>query len=307
MDALSRLLALCPVTTRLDLRCELAAPWVLDEPPAAPGSAPFHVIVTGGARVEAAGGAPVDLAAGDVVVFPRGGAHRLHAGVGEAGNPVVEMAPDGPLRRKGNAHVGGEGEACAILCGSFVFDDGARTVLVRALPPMLVVRASRAEAFPALLALVTLLQHETATLRPGSAAVASRLSGALFALILRGWLANGDTVPGLFAALADRRLGNAVAAMLEAPERAWLVADLARACHMSRATFARLFTRACRVAPAALLAQLRMAHAARLLQGGMPVAGAAQAAGYASEAAFQRVFKRHHGIGPGGYRRRALG
>jgi AraC family transcriptional activator of mtrCDE len=304
MDTLSRLLSLYTIRTSLDIRCELAAPWVLDEPAATPGVAPFHVIVEGGARVDVPGHEPLDLAPGDVVVFPGGSAHRLHAGPAANAAPVRPLAGDGPLQRKGND---GTGPGTAILCGSFVFEGAARQALVRALPAVMVVRASRAGDFPGLHALVRLLQHETAQVRPGGDVVVAQLSGALFALLLRAWLAGTQhDAPGLFAVLADRRLGNALARMLEAPERAWKVEDLADACHMSRATFARLFARLCGMPPADMLTQLRMARAARaLLQGEGAVGDVALAVGYQSEAAFNRVFKRHYGIGPGGYRRTA--
>jgi AraC family transcriptional activator of mtrCDE len=304
MDTLSRLLSLYTIRTSLDTRCELAAPWVLDEPPASPGVAPFHVIVDGRARVDAPGMAAIALEAGDIVVFPNGGAHRLHAGPADMqaiSTPIQVLGSVGTLRRKGN---GGDGEGTGILCGSFVFDEAARRTLVKALPPVLVVHASRADDFPGLHALVCLLQHETAAARPGSAAVMAQLSGALFALLMRAWLAENATSAGLFAVLADRRLGNAMQKMLEAPERAWLVQDLAAACHMSRATFARLFGQLCGMTPADVLTQLRMAHAARVLTHGEHAVGdVALAVGYQSEAAFNRVFKRTYGVGPGGYRR----
>jgi AraC family transcriptional activator of mtrCDE len=304
MDTLSRLLSLYTIRTSLDIRCELAAPWVLDEPPATPGVAPFHVIVAGDARIDAPGHPTLALAAGDIVLFPGGSAHRLHAGPAEEAAPVTALPADGPLRRKGNA---GSGPGTVILCGSFVFEGAARQALVRALPDVMVVRASRADDFPGLHALVQLLQHETTVARPGGDVVVAQLSGALFALLLRAWLAGtAHDAPGLFALLADRRLGGALQRMLESPERAWKVEDLADACHMSRATFARLFTRLCGMPPADLLTQLRMARAARALLAGHGAVGAvALAIGYQSEAAFNRVFKRHYGVGPGTYRRAA--
>jgi AraC family transcriptional regulator, activator of mtrCDE len=154
-----------------------------------------------------------------------------------------------------------------------------------------------------------LLQQETALVQPGSDVVVAQLSGALFALLLRAWLAGtAHDAPGLFAVLADRRLGTALARMLESPERAWKVEDLAEACHMSRATFARQFARLCGMPPADVLTQLRMARAARaLLHDETAVGDVALAVGYQSEAAFNRVFKRHYGIGPGGWRRKARG
>jgi AraC family transcriptional activator of mtrCDE len=301
---LSLLLSLYTIRTSHDIRCELAAPWVLDQPAATPGVAPFHVVVDGGARVDVSGHDSLDLAPGDVVVFPGGSAHRLHAGAAADAAPVRPLAGDGPLQRHGN---GGDGPGTAILCGSFVFEGAARAALVRALPEVMVVRASRADDFPGLHALVRLLQHETASVRPGADVVVAQLSGALFALLLRAWLAGTrHDAPGLFAVLADRRLGNALQRMLESPERAWKVEDLAAACHMSRATFARLFARLCGMPPADMLTRLRMAHAARvLLQGESVMGDVALAVGYQSEAAFNRVFKRHYGVGPGTWRRTA--
>jgi AraC family transcriptional activator of mtrCDE len=301
MDTLSRLLSLFTIHTALDIRCDVAAPWVLDEPPSTPGAAPFHVIVDGKARVEAAGQEAVDLCAGDIVVFPGGSAHRLHAGPVEQAAPMLELVSDGPLQRVGNA---GSGPATGILCGRLVFDEAARRALLSALPPMMVVRASREDDFPGLHTLVRLLQYETAEIRPGGSAVVTQLSGALFALLMRAWLAQNATAPGLFAVLADRRLGKAMRAMLEAPGQPWTVASLAEASFMSRATFARLFTQLCGMAPADVLTRLRMAQAASALSHGARVVGdVALAVGYQSEAAFNRVFKRHYGVGPGAYRR----
>ncbi|WP_296942289.1 AraC family transcriptional regulator [uncultured Massilia sp.] len=309
MDTLSRLLSLFTIHTSLDIRCELAAPWVLDEPPSTPGTAPFHVIVEGSARVDAPGHEPLALQAGDIVVFPGGSAHRLHAGLAQdAGRdalpdaaPVRTLDGAGPLLRKGNA---GAGPATGILCGTLVFDDAARRALLGALPPVMVVRASRADDFPGLHALVRLLQHETADTRPGAGVIVAQLSGALFALLMRAWLAQSATTPGLFAVLADRRLGHALQKMLEAPQQPWTVAELAAASFVSRATFARLFVQLSGMTPADALTQLRMALAARtLLHGERPVGDVALEVGYQSEAAFNRVFKRHYGIGPGGYRR----
>ena len=300
MDTLSQLLSLYVVSTALDIRCELAAPWVLDEPASVPGEASFHLIAEGRALVEASGIETIALEAGDAVVFPGGSAHRLLAGAPEQAIPVTELPAAGPLRLKANQ---GEGEGAAILCGRFVFDDAARRALLGALPPVMIVRGQE-EATAGLPALVRILQAETADARPGAGAVVAQLSGALFALLMRSWLAQSATTPGLFAVLADRRLGKAMQRMLEAPEQAWRVEDLARECHMSRATFARLFSRLCGMAPLDALTRLRMAGAARALaRGGRAVGDIAQEAGYQSEAAFQRIFKRHYGIGPGAWRR----
>ena len=74
----------------------------------------------------------------------------------------------------------------------------------------------------------------------------------------------------------------------------------------ARANFARVFRQVAGTTPAALLQQLRMAQAAQWLrEDKRPVADIGEQAGYQSEAAFNRVFKRHFGMGPGQYRRTA--
>ncbi|NGZ87483.1 AraC family transcriptional regulator [Duganella aceris] len=293
MDALSQLLTLYPMRTALDVRCHFGAPWVLDHPGTASGVAPYHLIVRGEAQV---GGQA--LQAGDIVVFPHGAAHRLYLGDPAAASSMRDL-PGGLLELKGND---GDGPPTDILCGEFRFDTDDS--LLTALPPMLVVRsAGRADA-TGLRNLIDILQMEAETPRAGSEAIVRQLASALFALLIRCWLEQSMTVPGLFAVMAERRLQAALLGMLSAPQRPWTLEDLAQACHMSRATFARLFTKAAGATPAAVLTQLRMTRAARLLDTGKQAGDVAESVGYQSEAAFNRAFKRQYGVGPGAYRRR---
>jgi AraC family transcriptional activator of mtrCDE len=302
-DALSRLLSLFTLRTSLDTRCALAAPWVLEQAAAGAGVAPYHLIVEGEAAVDTPGGERVKLCAGDIVVFPQGGAHRLHAGPPERARALVDVPGPAPLRWVSN---GGDGAPTGILCGQFVFDDGARRVLQPALPAMIVVHASSRPDFAGLLALVTMLRSEADSARPGAAAVVAQLSGALFTLLLRAWLDDSPTTPGLLAVLADRRLGPALRLMLAQLDRTWLVEELAAACFMSRATFARLFRQLAGTTPLDALVKMRMAQAAGwLARDTRPVAAIGEAVGYQSEAAFNRVFKRSYGVGPGAWRRAA--
>jgi len=293
MDALSQLLSLYPMRTALDVRCHFGAPWVLDHPGTASGVAPYHLIVRGEARV-----GEQTLQAGDIVVFPHGEAHRLYLGDPAAASPM-RGGPPGLLRFEGND---GDGPATDILCGEFRFDTDDS--LLTALPPMLVVRTADRADTAGLRHLMEILQTEAETPRAGSEAIVRQLASALFALVIRCSLEQSLAVPGLFAVMAERRLQAALQGMLSAPERPWSLEELAEACHMSRATFARLFTRAAGATPAAVLTQLRMTRAARLLDTGKQAGDVAESVGYQSEAAFNRAFKRQYGVGPGAYRRR---
>ncbi|MRW88081.1 helix-turn-helix domain-containing protein [Pseudoduganella sp. FT26W] len=295
MDPLSHLLSLYPVRTALDIRCRFGAPWVLDHQGTPRGVAPYHLIVHGEAQVNGQ-----MLQTGDIIVFPHGDAHQLHIGDPAQASPM--HGTPGLLRFETND---GAGPQTDILCGEFRFDADGSAGLLAALPPVLVVHTAGRPDAQSLRHLLRMLQEEAETPRGGSAAIIRQLASALFALLIRTWLEQALTVPGLFGVLAERRLQAAINGMLTAPEKPWTLEDLAEASHMSRATFARLFKQAANATPADVLAQLRMARAARLLDDGQPAGAVGEAVGYQSEAAFNRAFKRQYGVGPGAYRRRA--
>jgi AraC family transcriptional activator of mtrCDE len=295
MDSLSHLLSLYPVQTALDIRCRFGAPWVLDHPGTPRGVAPYHLIVHGEAQVDGQ-----MLQTGDIIVFPHGHAHQLHIGDPAQASPM--HGTPGLLRFETND---GEGPQTDILCGEFRFDADGSAGLLAALPPVLVVHTAGRPDAQSLRHLLRMLQEEAETPRGGSAAIIRQLASALFALLIRTWLEQALTVPGLFGVLAERRLQAAINGMLASPEKPWTLEELAETSHMSRATFARLFKQAANATPADVLTQLRMARAARLLDDGRQAGAVGEAVGYQSEAAFNRAFKRQYGVGPGAYRRRA--
>jgi AraC family transcriptional activator of mtrCDE len=299
MGALSRLLSLYPINTALDVRCHFGAPWVLDHDGTSCGTAPYHLIVNGSGWLEVGGKRDIPLQAGDIILFPQGSAHRLYTHSEQAPVAAVPVPGEQVLTVLAN---GAEGPVTDILCGQFEF--GASNALLAALPQLIHVRTAGRDDFAGLQALMAMLRSETETVRPGARAVVSQLASALFALLMRAWMEQATAMPGLFALLSERRLQAALLGMLDAPERPWSLAELAEACNMSRATFARLFQKAAGATPATILTQTRMARAAALLsQGRIPVGQVAEMVGYQSEAAFNRVFKRCYGVGPGAYRR----
>jgi AraC family transcriptional activator of mtrCDE len=154
--------------------------------------------------------------------------------------------------------------------------------------------------------LVHLMAHEIETQRPGAAAIVAELSGTLFTLAVRAWLETTSALSGVLGLMASPRLAAALQGMLAQPAQAWTVASLAERCYLSRATFAREFTRRVGTGPLEFLTTLRMELASRLLmQGQQDTATVGEAVGYRSEAAFNRAFTRHAGITPGRFRRTA--
>ena len=152
--------------------------------------------------------------------------------------------------------------------------------------------------------LIEMMRHESDAPGPGSAALVTELSTALFTLVLRA-LMNEKLIPsGLLAAMSDPRLSRAVAAVLREPARNWTVESLAELCNLSRAAFARQFSERARQTPLEMVTALRMENAARLLlRQELSTSRIGEQCGYASQAAFTRVFKQHHGLAPAAYRR----
>lgn len=107
----------------------------------------------------------------------------------------------------------------------------------------------------------------------------------------------------------DEAVQRAVSLLRADLAAAWTVTGLARRVGLSRPAFARRFHEALGTSPMRHLAQLRLDEAARLLRSSDEgLAGLARRVGYASEFAFNRAFKRRHGVAPGGFRRgRAAG
>jgi AraC-like DNA-binding protein len=104
----------------------------------------------------------------------------------------------------------------------------------------------------------------------------------------------------------DPRVGRALSAMRRQPSCRWTVAALAKRAGMSRAAFARAFRAATGQSPVAWLCRERLHRAAELLQtSDAKLAELAETAGYATEFAFSRAFKRLFGIPPAHFRRAA--
>ncbi|WP_027210807.1 AraC family transcriptional regulator [Burkholderia sp. WSM2232] len=312
MDTLSRLLDLARPQASLDLRCLLSGAFDVDHAPMEPGIAPFHLVLEGECVIETADGAPVPLRSGDFVLFPRGTAHRVRdTKRGTTTAPLV-TGHDGLLPIKSNrAAAAGElsnGVAplaeLDLLCGRFVYTPGSSALLLNALPDPFRVSLGGAHALGPLQALIGLMRDEAGQRRPGSLAIVTALSQALFTMALRVHGDEAGSAPGMLALLADPRLAASVQGMLGAPERPWTIAGLGELAAMSRATYARRFSERAGMTVMDFLTQIRMTIACDLLRRTQrSAAEVGEAVGYQSEAAFGKAFQQHVGVTPGRYRR----
>ena len=307
-DWLSRLLELVPVRGRLDLRCFYGAPWRVDEAPAAAGEVPYHAVLGGAAVLEdPASGRRQRLVAGDILLLPHGSAHVLHDGSGAPPVPAQQCARLNVTFSENT----GTGDRLDMLCGRFLLSAPHHRLLRTYLPAQLVVRAadhSAATAQPGtgaqLAGLVTLMRLESAVENLGGRAMLDALSTALFALTLRLASEAAEAPAGLLALAGHPRLAPALAALFQEPGRPWSLPELARLCHMSRATLARHFQDRLGRSASELLTDIRMTLAANeLRKPSLSMGAVAETVGYQSEAAFQRAFKAHMGMTPAQWRR----
>lgn len=301
MDALTRVLELANVRGALDVRCYLAEGFSIDHEDAVCGEAPFHLVLSGHGLLELPGRVTVPLAAGDLIVLPRGTRHRIHDGGPREAAVTPLLDPRGPLDIKRNTLGVADLD---ILCGRFTFAPDAGRLIFGALPEVLHVRLAEDHGLPTWDALVAMFRDEVARVDPGALAVVTALTQALFVFALRGQLRDGQLPPSLLSLMGDPRLGRAMLAMLREPERDWTVSMLAAEAAMSRATFARHFDAKGKIAPHEVLTLLRMHLAGDLLRRGELTAGAvADRVGYKSESAFGKAFARIMGTTPARFRR----
>ncbi|GLS19541.1 transcriptional regulator [Labrys miyagiensis] len=307
MDWLSHLLAMVPVSGRLDLRCLYGAPWRIDQAAAEPGAIAYHAVLAGSAIIEdPEGGPPHRLLAGDILLLPSGLAHTLHDGGGAAPVPAHSRLALNFIFSEND----GPGERLDMLCGHFITSLQHNRMLRHYLPPLLVVRGARDPAATGkstagvqVGGLVTLMRVETDGETLGGRAMLNAFSAALFTLALR-LASEGEEPPaGLLALAGHPRLAPALSAMFQEPARPWTLPELAHLCHMSRATLARHFQESLGRSAADLLLDIRMTRAANELKKPMQsTAAVAELVGYHSEAAFQRVFKQQMGVTPARWR-----
>jgi AraC family transcriptional activator of mtrCDE len=307
MDALSRLVGLLDPRGRMDLRCLFGQAWSAPHQASGPWRAPFHIVLRGECElVLAPSKTALRLGPGSLLLLPRGAAHELRGVRGQRATPV--RSRDGELLTLKTNLARPEQADVEILCGELEFTGRRRSVLLEALPEALLVKFGReedgGEGFARLEHLVRLMAQEVEQNRPGAAVIVAELSGTLFTLALRAHLESQPQLRGVLGLLANPRLGPALQAMLEEPQKPWTVQALARRCNLSRASFAREFSRHSELAPLRLLTALRMELAAQqLARGGQDTAAVGEAVGYRSEAAFNRAFARFAGTTPGRFRR----
>lgn len=304
MDALTDILNSLRLGGGVYFRCELTAPWGMEigQMPVAE----FHVVTRGTCWMKIAGeDTHICLNAGDLVVFPHGHAHLLLDAPESKAMPPAELIGGQSIENYGPVVYGSGGNPANILCGYFEFDRKAWSPLLDALPTLIHLKGTDATEFSWLQTTINFISHEIRHARPGTAAVVNRLVEVLFTQIMRAYIEQAETPPGILGAIADAKLGLAMNAMHQRPEHPWSVDTLAQQAGMSRTAFAQRFHLLANQTPMHYLTMWRMQKAKEMLAtGNMSMLAIAENVGYQSEASFGKAFKKCMGVSPGACRRK---
>ena len=197
----------------------------------------------------------------------------------------------------------GDGADFAHIGGHVLLDPASGRLLADVLPPWIHVPAASLQATNFRWLLEQLVEEQVTEL-PGTQLASAQLAQLLFIQILRAHLKTHTPLsPGWLRALGDPRITPAIRMMHSDPARSWSLDQLAKACAMSRTSFALHFRTVAGVAPLTYLTEWRMRLAERTLrEQTTPVATVARSLGYASESAFSNAFKRVTGNSPRAYR-----
>jgi AraC-like DNA-binding protein len=279
---------------------ELTAPWGLTLPPM-PNYIWFHVVVSGGVRIETRAGEVTELERGDLGLVSHGEGHRLRSDPAAPAPGILDLERELVSERYEILRHGGGGAQTNLICGAVRFEHPAAHNLVRSLPEIVHIEAASSHEMEATQTALRLMAAETRELRPGGEAVITRLADILVIEAIRSWLGTDPAAQsGWLGAMQDQHVGRAISMIHSDPARAWTVASLAAEVAMSRSAFAARFTELVGETPMQYVTRWRMHLALTEFQDrGATVAELADRLGYRSEAAFARAFKRVIGHPPG--------
>ncbi|HET9341214.1 MAG TPA: AraC family transcriptional regulator, partial [Casimicrobiaceae bacterium] len=213
----------------------------------------YHMLVKGAGWAATAGQPPVALAAGDIVMFPRGDAHVMSSAPGLRAGPsnddwVYTTARDPkPIAVSYHRGVLEPGAAMpadeahtVVVCGFIGCDLRPFNPLIAAMPRLVHLPAGGVGDWVG--GVLRQAVTESRERRPGSDAVLERVSEMVFVDAARRHLdALPDGAAGWLAGLRDRHVGRALALMHAEPAAAWTLEALGRRAGLSRSALHERF------------------------------------------------------------------
>jgi len=324
MDALSEVLGVVRLTGAVFMEMELRAQWSYLTAPAraiadvlmpdADHVIAYHLVTEGACYARLVDGEPVELKAGDLIMFPAGDPHVLVAAspsalhlkpieiTGASLRSLLRYGEVLPFRR------GDTGKTTRMVCGYLACDGRLAEPILQSLPRLLRVSMRDSGTAAWIQSSVRHSMVESLSARPGAAMVRARLSEVLFAEAIRHYMEEGAPAKsGWLAGLQDRYVSRTLALLHEQPAHPWTVDELARKVGLSRSALNERFNALIGAPPMQYLTRWRMLLAATQLRATKAsILRVATEVGYESEAAFNRAFKRELGLPPAAWRKREV-
>ena len=313
MDALSEVLKAVKLDSAFFYNAEFSAPWCFHSPNSSK-LAPYinqssghvivyHLLIEGKAYAQL-GDERLEILPGDVIVFPHGDSHSV-----ESGPCLNAVNGEGELQRIFSqglklSRMGGGGEVTRFVCGFMTCERSLSQVFLAGLPAMFKVNIRQDQSGRWLENSIRYSIAGTRESGAGADAVLARLCETLFIETLRRYISlRPAEETGWLAGARDAEVGKVLSLMHRQPAESWTIATLAREVGVSRAVLAERFRQYLGEPPVAYLTRWRLQLGARMLGStSHSVAQIASKAGYDSESAFNRAFKRAFGKPPARYR-----
>ncbi len=305
-DPLGEALHLLKLTGTFYCRSVLTEPWGVELPPFE-DCMMFHIITSGHCWLKVEDDAPVLLQQGSLVLLPHGLGHKILSAEQQETTPLFDIPVETVSERFEVMRFGGGGEMTQLTCGVVRFDHVAGEELIKFLPRVMHINTWSEEEDSWLQSTLRFIAREARELRTGGETVITHLADILIIQAIRSWLDGApQTHTGWLAALRDRQIGRALAAIHRNPEFYWTVNSLAKEVGMSRSGFSARFSEIVGESAMRYLTRWRMQLARiQLKNSSDPLIVLAEKLGYQSEAAFCRAFKRVFGVSPGSMRQSA--
>lgn len=309
LDLLSDILTNLSMRGTLYFRTSFTKPWGVAVP-SYENVARFHFAHRGNCLVRVAGVAePIALEQGDLVIIPHGASHDLFCGHApeQTVMPLDVVLQKSGFDGSGVLVYGGEEphSETQLVCGHFSFEPNSRHILMERLPPFIHLTNYGESAGRWMEATLRVIGEETGGQKMGGDLIALKMSEAILAQAIRSYIESDDAKECALGAFADKNLSRAIDAFHKAPAERWTVQSLASAAGMSRTGFAVQFQKLMLMSPMEYVTTWRMEIAKKVLkQAGGALSDAAESAGYASDSAFARAFKKETGQTPAEFRRK---
>ena len=265
----------------------------------------MHYNLSGFGRLIVGEMAPIELRPHTLVILPPGRPFRLEAanGRGLFSNLMhidakPQFAPGSLLQR----FVAGDADApeIVLICGYFKASYGSSIEVFDRMNGPIV------ESFAAKDRLDQKLKDAVSELisqEVGSGAMSAALMKQVLVTVLRRSLASQNLWVERFSILKDPQVARAFADMVARPGSPHTVLTLSHTSGLSRSAFMVRFREAFDDTPMAILRQIRMRHAAALLEADtLSIDQIAGACGYASRSSFFRAFQKSIGYEPSQFR-----